>query len=85
MLFRSFNDFDQAPAFVFAERARFGDPNFIADLAIILLIVRQEFLGLLHEFPIDRVPQLSLNSNCDGLIHLIASHYPDSRFSEISF
>jgi hypothetical protein len=36
--------------------------------------MRPEFRITLYEFAVDRVPQFTLNHNCDGLVVLIAGH-----------
>src|SRR4051812_8788086 len=44
------DDLHQAPSFQFAERTRLHDADRVARLGFVLLIVRIEFLFLLHDF-----------------------------------
>ena len=80
-LFRSFDNFDHAPALEFAQGAGFHDAHQIADIAIVVFIMRHEFLGLFNELAVDRVHQLTFHRDGDGFFHFIAGNYPDSCFS----
>ena len=70
--FRSFDDFNQAPAFHFAERARFHDAHGVANVASVFFVVCEELLGTLYEFSVQRVHQAALHLDGDGFVHFIA-------------
>jgi len=48
-LLRAFDDFDETPALVFAQRAGFDNPNTVTNIACILFIMSHEFARALDE------------------------------------
>jgi hypothetical protein len=80
-LFSSFDYFDEAPAFVLAERTGLHNSDGVSDIAIVFLIVSHELGGFLNEFTILGVFHLTFHHDDDGFFHLVAHHNTDSLFS----
>jgi hypothetical protein len=76
--------FHQPPAFCFAEGAAFHDFYYVADAALVFLVMRMELGSLLHEFSIDGVLNFTLYSHGNGLIHFVAAYHADPGFTKIS-
>ena len=84
-LLRAFHDLDQSPPFVLGQRSGLHDTHGISDLAFIVLIVCFQLVGLFHDLLIQRMLHMILDGHDNGLVHLIARDFPDTRFSQISF
>jgi hypothetical protein len=66
------HDFKQAPCLVLADRARFRDPNHIADMGFVRVIVRLKFSRPLHPLLVERVLDDALDRHDDSFFHLVA-------------
>lgn len=84
-LLGSFQDFDQAPAFAFTQRASLHDAYGITDVAGVFLIMGHEFGSLFHELAVDGVLELTLYRYDDGALHLVADDYTNFFFACIAF
>lgn len=84
-LFSPLEDFHEPPALVFAERTGLHDAYQITFAGGILLVVRLERGRSIYKFAVDRMFHLSLNSNRDGFLHLVAGHSSDSFFAFVPF
>ena len=80
-LFGSFDYINQAPAFVFAERAGFHNPDGVSDIAFVFLVVSHKFGGLFNKLPVLWVFHFAFHHNDYGLVHLVAHDNTDSFFS----
>src|SRR5690606_41453021 len=80
-LLGALDDFDEAPALLFAERACFHDANCIAHVRVIILVVSHQFGRLFDELAIDRMFDLSSDRDGDAFIHLVANDGPDALFT----
>ena len=59
---------------VFRNRLRLNDPDLLADISGIALIVRLELLSLLDEFAVFRVLFVSLHRDNDRIFHLVGDY-----------
>jgi hypothetical protein len=84
LLLSSFDNFHQTPALVLAQRAGFHDAHDVADVAAVLFVVGEEFLGALHEFPVDRVHQTALDHDGDRLVHFGGHYYARFLLAKVS-
>jgi hypothetical protein len=84
-LLRSFHDFDEAPALVFAEWACFHDTDHVANIAGVFFVVCKEFFGTLYELAIKRVHQAAFHLNRDGFVHFIGYNHAGFLFAKISY
>jgi len=58
------DDFDQAPVFQFAHRARFHDADLIADLGGGVLVMHVELFGFANFFAVKRVADAPFDAWC---------------------
>jgi hypothetical protein len=85
LLLRSFDDFYQPPAFVFAERAGFHDAHHVTNFAGIFFVVGEEFFGALYELAVKWVHQASFHLNRNGFVHFIRHNHAGFLFAKISY
>lgn len=81
MLLCPFKHFDQAPAFVLADRPCLHDSYGVPFSSIVLLIMNHELRGSLNELAVDRVLDLTLDRNKNALVHFVADNRPDPLLS----
>src|SRR5256885_9025669 len=76
LLRRPLQDFLDHPALVPGERARLLDAHPVADLALVLLVVRHEAGAPLQVLAVKRVHHQPLDLDDRRLVHLVAGHDP---------
>src|SRR3954454_24749601 len=62
------------PALAGAHRPRLDDRHAIADLGVVVLVVREERRGPALVLAVEFVPGLALDGDRDRLLHLVAHH-----------
>ena len=77
-----FDDFNQAPAFEFAERAGLRDTHGVADLRFAILVVGIEAFDLLDDFPELRMRNACRRFDNRGLLHLGRDDLTDALLAE---
>jgi hypothetical protein len=77
---RFFNNFADAPLFVFAQGSRFGYDHFIADPTRIGLVMSGKFNPPPDKFLVKWMFDKPFHSNHGGFIHLVADYGPDNLF-----
>jgi len=82
-LLGAFENLDEAPALVLADRPRLHDENRIAFTGRVLFVVSHHSGGALEVLAVHRVLHLSANVDRDGLVHLVAHHDADAFFARI--
>jgi small subunit ribosomal protein S5 len=80
-LFRSFDNFQNAPALGFGDGARFHNAHAVARFAFVRLIVGMVFLGDALHAAIKRVTLQAHHGHHSGFIHFIADHKPFAHFA----
>src|SRR5690349_11038416 len=76
---RALEDLNHAPALVARERTALLDEDAVADLGVVLLVVRLVALTALDVLVIDGVTHAARDLDHDGLGHLVAGDQPDHR------
>src|SRR5205807_5354218 len=84
-LFRLLHDLDDPEALVMGQGARLHDPNPVADLALVLLVVGLELGGLPDDLLVARVLLEGLDADDHGLVHAIAHDRPHPHLAHASF
>src|SRR4029079_11886092 len=69
---RPLHDRGHGPALAAAEWPRLGDRHLVADLGLVLLVVRQERRRAALRFAVERIAHLPLDGDLHGLVHLVA-------------
>src|SRR5689334_20263974 len=75
------NDFFQTPALQLRERPRLFQPDYIADMGLILLVMGVKLLRFGDHPRIQRVRPPADHLHHDGLVHSIGNHMPNQFFS----
>jgi hypothetical protein len=75
-------DFNETPAFGFAERPGFHDTDAIADLGLVLFVVSMELGNVLGDFAKLRVWNACDRANDNGFVHFIGHNLADTNLSE---
>jgi hypothetical protein len=65
-------DLDDAPALGRRQRAGLREEDPVADAGSVLLVVRLELVGTADDLAVQRVLDAVLDSDDDGLVHLVA-------------
>src|ERR1700680_4622293 len=73
--------FEQAPALLFGDGARFRDADEVADAALVLLVVDLELGALLHGLLVEPVRFGRADLNDDRLVHFVRDHRSKTNFS----
>src|SRR3954469_13534523 len=71
------DDGGDEPVLFLAQRSALGDLDFVAHVAGIVFVVRLEALGPSHGALVERMLIVVLDSDDDGLLHLVADDEPD--------
>src|SRR5579872_651423 len=77
MLLRSLHDLDQTPALLLGERPAFHDLHEIADVALVLLVVRLEAFRLADDLLVHGMRNARLGDDDDRLLHLVGRDATD--------
>ena len=84
VLLGAFDDFDEAPAFVFAQRARLHDTDGVSLAGIVVLVVGHELRRLFDDLAVGLVRDLPLDPDEDALVHFVADDDADAFFAGVS-
>src|SRR5258708_6478156 len=82
LLLGLFNQLNHLPRLGLGNRAGFFDLHQVAGMKLVLFIVRMVFLRTADEFAVQRMLDLALDQDRDGLVHLVAG-YPTSQFAGV--
>lgn len=75
-------DFKEAPALGFAERACFHDADTIADLGFVFLVMGMEFRGVFSDFAEFGVGDAGDSADNDGFIHFVRDNFTHANLAE---
>jgi hypothetical protein len=75
----------QSPPFVFGQRTGLHNPDRIADLGFIVLIVSLEFFGVLDSFVIQAMFLVGFYGDNYRFVHFVANDFADLLFTLIAF
>src|SRR6202521_520152 len=73
--------FEQAPALLFGDGARFCDADEVADPALVLLVVDLELGALLHRLLVEAMRFGRADLDDDRLVHLVRDHRPKTNLA----
>src|ERR1700730_3820341 len=77
-LLRFLHDFEEAPALLLGDRARFCDADQVADAALVLLVVDLESGALADRLLVEPVRFGRADLDDDRLVHLVRDHRPEA-------
>ena len=83
-LLGALDDLDQPPVLILGNGACLHNQHLIADIALVLLVVRLELNGVLDDLFIQRMLFAAFDRDDDRLVHFIGNDLADSGFSERS-
>src|ERR1035441_10260897 len=75
-LFCSLDNLDQTPALIARKRSTFHNTHDIADLGVVIFVVRLEARRLANDLAVCRVGNANLRDDDDRLVHLIRGNAP---------
>src|SRR5699024_9096636 len=74
------DDLNQAPALFAAERTGFHHQNAVAHAALVVLVVRLELGGTVHNLAVQRMTHAGADGHNNGLVHLVADNHAGAGF-----
>src|SRR6186713_2801439 len=79
---RALDDAHEGPSLALAERPRFRDHHGVADLGLVVFVVRDKSRRALLQLAVDAVLHAALGGDDATLLHLVADHHTlDFRFA----
>src|SRR4029079_11550358 len=75
---RPLNDLDDAPALRLAERTGLHHADRVTEVRVVVLVVRRELVRARDRLLVERVPDLAIDADEDGLVHLVRHDHADA-------
>ena len=79
-LFRLLDDLDNTPSLGFGKRSCLHEPNLVAHAAFVPVVLCVQLQGPLHDLSVQRVLDVVLDCDDNGLVHFIADNQTASSF-----
>ena len=79
------DNFGYSPSLILGKGTGLHHAHAVADVALVVFVMRLQLHRTLDDLFVKGMLYAVLNGDNDGLIHLVADHFTDTSFSQISF